>query len=74
MTCLCMLKIAVYYVADAMTEVVTSLQCKINQHNDWFKRNHLTVNASKCCTILSFIIIFKMCTMHLFSHLLIPAF
>ena len=28
------LKIAVYYVADAMT--VTSLQCEINQHNVWF--------------------------------------
>ena len=48
------------YADDAMTEatgtsveeVVTSLQCNINQLNDWFKHNHLTVNASKCCTML----------------------
>ena len=37
---------------STVEEVVTSPQCNINQLNDWFKHNHLTVNASKCCTML----------------------
>ena len=48
------------YADDAMTEatgstvedVIWSLQKNIDKLNIWFKHNQLTVNASKCCTLL----------------------
>ena len=55
MTCHCLLKTVTYMIETTgknVHDVVVKLQEGIDRISTWFSQNKLTVNASKCCSML----------------------